>query len=172
MKTRTLIGATALLLLLGAARAALAMAGEYGKGDPKHPVGNSSWPAGTEVLANRTDRIGGYWVNSMDTFFYAGDAKAFNRFLQQYSKVTGSHYLALTNYAHDAFTLQPASGGRQDWQLQAGYGSASVSLSLNGRIALRDLRIPRNIRVELEGAHTREIDAFLAGHPAPASKGR
>jgi hypothetical protein len=171
MKTRVLWSAAALLLLLGSARVALAMAGEYGKGDPKHPIGNSTWPAGTELLANRADRIGGFWVNANDTFFFAGDAKAFNNFLQQYAKVEGSHYLMLrSGDNHDAFALQPLHGDHQDWELQAGSGMASVSLAFNGRIALRDLRIPRNVQIGFEGTPNKEVAAFLARHKVPEPK--
>lgn len=166
MRTQYVLCTAALLLMMGCAQAALAMGGEYGKGDPKHPIGNSTWPTGLDVMANRADRIGGYWINSLDTFLYAGDAKAFNNFLQQYARVEGSHTLYIyTDHTYDHFTLQPRSG-QKDWELNAGYGMATVNLSLNGRINLRDLRIPRNIRIEFVGKKTIETAAFLARRQA------
>lgn len=166
MKACYVLSTLALMLIIGTMQPVFAWGGDYGKGDPNHPIGNSTWPSGVGVLANRADRIGGRWINSLDTFFFAGDTKAFNDFLQQYARVKGSHTLCLhIDPALDAFTLQPANGGHQDWELDAGAGMATVSLSLNGRIRLRDLRVPRNITLYFEGKRTKEVDLFLAHHP-------
>ncbi len=38
-------------------------------------------------LANRPGRVGGYWVNSNDWFYFAGDTKALNDFLRRYAEL-------------------------------------------------------------------------------------
>ena len=75
------------LVLACAGRMAWAMAGEHGKGDPKHPIAVSTWPVGVSLVANRTDRVRGHWVNSSDWFEYEGNAADFNDFLKDYAKV-------------------------------------------------------------------------------------
>ncbi len=92
MKKR-LVGFVALVLMLTGAQAAFAMGGTHGKGDPKKPISVSTWPKGVTELANCEDRIGGHWINASDWFHYAGDAKAFNEFLQQYAKIKGNYIL-------------------------------------------------------------------------------
>ena len=170
MKTRNMLGTVAALLLVtGCTQVAIAMAGEFGKNDSAHPLVNSSWPANVAVMVNRPDRISGHWINALDTFFYAGDAKAFNDFLQQYAKVPGTHILLLAGKSKNDpvtdFVLQPDGGLAADWQLQAGVGMANVMLPLNGRIALHDLRVPNNIDIDYVGERTKEVKAFLGRHP-------
>ena len=42
-----------------------------GSDHPKGPVaGNELWPEGLKDLANRPDRVHGFWVNETDVFFY------------------------------------------------------------------------------------------------------
>lgn len=49
--------------------------------------GGDKWPKGLTDLANRRDRVHGYFVNREDIFFYSGNTKAFNDFLVGYSKL-------------------------------------------------------------------------------------
>jgi len=53
-----------------------------GGGHPKgHPVGSPDWPEGLEKVVNSDRRVGGYFVNANDTFFYDGDTIDVNAFL-------------------------------------------------------------------------------------------
>jgi hypothetical protein len=62
-----------------------------GSDHPKGPVsGNELWPAGLAEVASREDRVHGFWVNETDVFFYNGDSKAFNEFMEGYSKLKGA----------------------------------------------------------------------------------
>ena len=62
-----------------------------GSDHPKGPVtGNELWPEGLKQLANRPDRVHGFWVNETDVFFYNGDSKAFNQFADGYGKLKGT----------------------------------------------------------------------------------
>jgi hypothetical protein len=163
MNARYAITTAALLWVVGAAQTTWAIGGQFGKGNPRSPIRNSTWPVGTEILANRADRSGGFWINSLDTFFYSGDVRAFNAFLQQYAKVQGAQVLVLQGKDDPMalFGLQPRTGSA-DWQLDAGLGQATVVLSLKGRIALADLHVPGTLKVQFEGTPTREEAAFLA----------
>lgn len=156
----------ALVLMLTGAQAASAMGGTHGKGAPKKPVSVSTWPKGVAGLANREDRTGGYWINASDWFYYAGDAKAFNEFLQQYAKVQGTpRILVLGGVKGLAGAFGSAAATGHDWELSvAGWGqaSATVTLPLEGRIRLKDIHVPANIQVVFVGEPNREVETFLA----------
>ena len=61
-----------------------------------HPPGKfvagtkKDWPQGLSELINTGDRVGGYWVNQGDFFFYRGDAAALKPFLEAYGKLPNS----------------------------------------------------------------------------------
>jgi hypothetical protein len=76
-----------IVIFFAMASVALALAGLYGAG----PIGrNSSWIPAIYELANRPDRFGGYFVNAQDVFCYKGEARDFNDFLSQYSRLAGT----------------------------------------------------------------------------------
>lgn len=158
-------------------RAAVAMAGKHGKGDPKHPISASFWPKGVEVVANRTDRFGGYWINASDVFYYAGDAKDFNEFLQQYAKVQVAS-LTLTIDGSSSSLLAGGfgqEGGQADWQLSVtGWSKSRVGLvlPLGRQIALKDLKVPVNVDINYVGEKTPEVTTFLAAHKALQDKAK
>ena len=52
--------------------------------------GSSAWPKNTLALVNSGERVGGFWVNQCDSFFYRGDAAALNEFIKQYSLIDGT----------------------------------------------------------------------------------
>jgi len=169
---KQLVGFVALaLMMLISAPAALAMGGTHGKGDPKKPISVSNWPQGVATLANRADRIGGYWINSSDWFHYAGDVKAFNEFLQQYAKIQGTPLtLVLVDVKEIMVTSESVASTGYDWELSIvgrSQASATVTLPLNGRIRLKDINVPANIQVTFIGSigkQSREVDAFLTKH--------
>jgi hypothetical protein len=149
------------LALWSNALAAHALGGTYGKGDPKHPVSNSTWPDGVTPLANLDTRVEGRWINGSDWFDYRGNSKALNAFLKGYAKVEGATLILTTNGGALAnFGL--ASG--YDWEMFAGYGSVSVQLPLNGHFRLSDLHVPVEISIACDGNPTGEVVRFLARH--------
>ena len=81
-----------LLAVLTCCEHALAMGGGYGT----KPVNLSD--SHVSELANRPGRVGGYWVNSNDWFYFAGDTAAFNSFLQQYAKLNDAIITAIKDY--------------------------------------------------------------------------
>lgn len=173
MKKRLVVGFVALVLMLTGAQAAFAMGGTHGKGDPKKPISVSTWPKGVAALANREDRIGGHWINASDWFHYAGDAKAFNEFLQQYAKTQGTPLTLVLGSVNELVgALGSAASTSYDWELSVvgwGQASATVTLPLGGRIRLRDINVPANVEVTFigfTGKQSREIDEFLAKHKA------
>ena len=108
------VGVTGIFLLT--LKNARAMAGEYGRGDPKHPISNSGWPIGLDVVANRVDRIGGYWVNASDTFYFSGNAADFNNFLKDYSRVQSqSLTLIIDNSSSPIGMFQPLGSCQYKW---------------------------------------------------------
>jgi hypothetical protein len=87
MKTKNisliLIGVTLSIFL--ALPAALALGADH----PNQVVSSSVWPKGMSALVNSPERVHGYFVNSGDVFFFAGDQKQFSKFLQDYAKIEG-----------------------------------------------------------------------------------
>ncbi len=73
---RYIVGLLFAVLVGNATSQAFALASDYSKEQLK-----SSGNVGGQVP------IHGYWVNSADVFFYAGEAKAFNQFVEAYSKL-------------------------------------------------------------------------------------
>lgn len=171
-KTKQWLSMVALAATLAAAQRVTAMAGTHGKGDPKHPISCSRWPKGVAELANRTDRIGGHWINANDWFHYSGDAKAFNDFLAGYARLEGKPLLFIGDPQSLIGALLPNTSSGYDWEMNVSGWTESVcvTLVLGNRIRLKDLKVPANIRVEFSGEKTREVEAFLAKHQAQQEK--
>lgn len=160
------------LTLLSLAPAAFALGGEHGKGDPKRPISSSAWPAGVTELVNRTDRIGGFWINQSDVFYYAGDAAAFNTFLARYAAVKAAPLrLVLQGWGgapwHKELTV------RYDWRLSLiGWRTFDVQVAfpLDGRIPLKAITVPANVEIVYSGEKSADVERFLAEHRARQSK--
>jgi len=141
------------------------------------------WPAGVGDLANAKGRASGYMVNANDWVFFAGDAKAFNAFLEQYAKVKD---IPLVLVLHPGRGLTGGLGEDPktpyDWQLEIirrGWGAempeayknspskylVTVHLYLGGNIRLAELEVPLEIEVQSGG----EIEQFIAHHQAKQS---
>ena len=84
-----------------------------GSDHPKdRPVGESSlWPKGLSSLANATNRVGGFFVNAEDVFFFAGGAEEFGRFLQGYSEINGIVAHKLVVHAEKGVAKSPWDKG-------------------------------------------------------------
>ena len=139
-----------------------------GSDHPKGPVaGHDHWPQGLKELANREDRVHGFWVNEVDVFFYAGDTQAFNQFLEAYAKLPNT---SLTIVIHPGAKNARSPWDKQDrdlpaqWSLHTGGDSKDgrfvtrVDLWPGSRIRLEDVRVPANV----EAASGGEIERFVA----------
>jgi hypothetical protein len=169
---RLLTFALALSCWALAGAAALASGADHPNGavaDHKH------WPAGLRELANRPERVHGYYVNFEDVFSYDGDSKAFNEFIAAYGKLKGT---ALRVVLHPgakkarspwdkedrdlpiAWTLHGSSMPTPDFgPVQPGRPySSRVDVWLGSRLKLDQLRIPAHIEVVSGGA----IEKFIA----------
>lgn len=162
-------------VLLTSASAVWAMGGVYGKGDPSRPISVSGWPAGITILANRTDRVSGSWVNASDSFNYQGNVRTFNAFLADYAKVPGITPMLTLQNGDGTTVLLPSKDPitvQYDWQMNTGgWGrfTSDVRLPLNGKIALKEVKVPANVSVGFLGPDTPspEVKRFLAKHAKP-----
>ena len=140
------------------------------------PVGCSAWPKGLSELANRKDRVHGYFVNFTDVFFYSGDTEALNDFLAAYGKLQGT---TLEVVIHPG-PMKARSPWDQkdrdlsvDWQLTtSSLGPSSrgngieaksttrVDVWVGGKVKLDQLKVPENVKVRSGG----EIEKFVERH--------
>jgi len=139
-------------------------------------------------LANRPGRVGGYWVNSNDWFYFAGDTEALNDFLRRYAKLTETPLILVLHPGKapaescvgDLFE-QP-----YDWKLDSMYAGctrekawfekpgggqwrrvAIVQTWLGGNVRLDRLEVPTDIEVRPGG----EIEAFIEEHDRKRAEG-
>lgn len=148
-------------------------------GDHKGPVGGSDkWPAGLKDLANRSDRVHGYFVNWEDVFYFAGKTPALNDFLSKYATLPNTKLeVVLHPGAKQArspwdtvdrdinvdwmlystpFTAVQLTGGK----VTPGPFVTKLEIWLGGKISLADLKVPKNIEVRSSG----EIERFVSEH--------
>jgi hypothetical protein len=138
--------------------------------------------------------VHGYWVNWTDTFFYQGDANAFNRFMEVYRQF---RHVQLSVVLHSGTTNARSPWDKEprnlpaDWSLylwktgapllgagpegdKAPPGNSAptqVDVWVGKRLKLSDLKIPDNIEVtagEKDLASDAEIARFLARRKKPA----
>ena len=148
--------------------------------------GQADWPKGLADLVNDPSRVGGYFVNSDDRFFFSGDVACFNRMLRQYAALEPSPVLRL----HAGKGSETPFGGREgsiafDWSLSiddlilrraagretgvtGGKGAAyrvSMDLWVGGGVDLFCVELPANVPVEAaEPGASKEQEA-----PKPAT---
>lgn len=146
-----------------------------GADHPKPTEGASWWPAGLKELANRPDRVHGFFVNMEDVFFYTGDASAFNDFLAAYAHLDGT-ILQLVIHPGPKKARSPWDKVDRDipvdWSLYAAAFSreqiesrkvvggkviSRIDLYLGRNVGLDSLNVPPAIEVSSGG----EIEAFL-----------
>jgi len=145
------------------------------------PVMQPSWPAGMSQLANKTNRIGGLFVNAEDVFFFSGTMSDFNAFLADYSSVKAieKHRLILHEGKGEAFSLGGVNKRPCDWKLdgcpaawrdmhQGNFKTPrdtnyvlEVQFWTGGKIPLNQLVIPKN--VELAGDCFKKFESITSG---------
>ena len=168
-----------LLLTFVSCGFAFGLGGEHPVGQPVG--GSSEWPLGLKELANSEGRMLGFFVNANDYFYYAGDTKALNTFLERYAKLKDMPLKVTLHVGRkEASTPWPARDGRKpaayQWTLTSmrrGWGApedpsalskyvVTVDVQLDGVIELDELKVPENVSVESGG----EIEKFIARHQA------
>ena len=134
--------------------------------DHTGPVGgNDKWPKGLTALANREDRVHGYFVNWEDVFFYSGDTKTLNDFLAGYAKLDNT-VLQLVIHPGPEWARSPWDKADRnipvDWSLytspfaredlEAGRPSdkfiTRVDLFPGRNVSLEELEVPANVEVQ------------------------
>lgn len=163
---RRFVGIGVLAATLAFGGVAYALGSVHGKGDPQAPISASHWPQGVAALVNRTDRVGGFWVNWSDEFFYQGDARAFNAFLRDYASLGLTPRKLVIQELAPTIPFPDTPTPPMDWALSVtGVGPAvSVTLPLDGRIKLRDVKLPPEFQVapeSLRGAQKAEVERFI-----------
>lgn len=137
-----------------------------------------SWPEHLEDLVNCKDRIHGYWVNSVDVFFFAGDTQALNDFLAHYSKLKDIKLVVVLHPGPKEARSpwdKDLHAAKADWGLYIAPRGwllldadskvkktdpttiSRVDVWLGGRVRLADLQVPQNVAVESGG----EIEDFV-----------
>src|ERR1017187_4555646 len=124
-------------------------------------------PAGYAKLVDRTELLGGYFVNYTDAFFYSGDKQSLERFLEDYASITNvvAHTIILRfKTIPGGPPLAPTKFSNADWALHFHrYGVIEnqrpipkdsfvlwVELHIGGKIAHHDmelLKIPAGMQV-------------------------
>jgi hypothetical protein len=163
------------LILLGFATAS---ARALGADHPKGPITlNDKCPQGLSELVNRPERVHGYFVNWEDVYFYAGDTKALNEFLDGYAKLPNTVFRVVLHPGPKHARSPWDKADRDvpvDWQLytspitreeleagkRAGKFHTRVDVYVGGRIQLEELKVPVAVPVESGG----EIERFVTEH--------
>lgn len=140
---------------------------------------NKQWPAGLLELVNSADRVGGFWVNQNDYFFYKGDAKAINKFVADYGKIPNTPVSVVVHAGAKALTgkLGEKHETPYNWELHVsrrGWGTprdprnseespgyvATVHIWLSDAITLKELELPKHVDVR----SANEIEKFIEAH--------
>ena len=183
VRTRFLVPAS-LLVLAAAATIALGLGADH---PADRPVGGSSgWPPALLDLVNSKGRVGGYFVNQFDSFFFQGDAKALAAWLERYAALPDTP-LRLVLHPGRGDDRRPWSKPDEkrlpvDWRfdvnnrqwtreaieekkpVKPGY-DVTVHVFLGGQVGLEDLDVPLAVSVESGG----EVEEFIAHHQAKQS---
>lgn len=184
---------TGAVLLAAAALLAL-QAPAWGIAVIRYPAGRNvgpqpGWSSALIDLANTPGRVDGFGLmNGRYSFYFAGDAEAFARFFERYTKIEGTP-LRLVLHAGRTDQTDPRSPKTTrkvafDWQLRVvshwkprsglvprNYKPripppvASLEVYLGGQIGLDDLDVPLSVDVQSGG----EIGRFVAEHQAKQS---
>ena len=184
MRTRRLPFLVAGLALAVCVATALGLGADH---PADQPVGGSSgWPPALLDLVNSKGRVGGYFVNQFDSFFFQGDAKAFAAWLERYTALPDTP-LRLVLHPGRGDDRRPWSKPDDkrlpvDWQVDINNRQwtreameekqpvkpghdVTVHVFLGGQVGLGDLDVPLGVEVQSGG----EIEEFVAHHQAKQS---
>lgn len=163
----------------------VALAAGGGHGTKPATLSDSYLPESSSVqltdLVNRPERVGGYWINSNNWFYFAGDTKKLNDFLCQYAKLTETPLVLVihagkapaeecigemfkTPYDWKLDSMYPAFTRDTTWFRKPNGGKwrrvVILQVWLGGNIRLDELKVPPNIEVRSGG----EIERFIENH--------
>lgn len=126
------------------------------------------WPEGLAKLLNREGRVYGYWCNGTDRFCYAGDAEAFNEFVEGYARLKDTPLIVILHAGRE-------EGGDEnhripyDWLVHVEFETwptgervceVILELWVGGQVELDKVNVPLNVKVK----SGREIERFIAEH--------
>jgi len=163
----TIVFLAILFVLLSYSTPIFALGRDYPLG-PVH--GPDRWPAGLDKLVSREERVNGYFVNANDSFFFAGDTKALNEFLEQYATLKNT---PIRLVLHPGAGMTGSLGGERnipfEWKVSAegrhedpsGVPTlVTMELWLGGLVKLDKIKVPQNVEVKSGGG----IEKFIAEH--------
>ncbi len=163
---------------------AFGLAADYGKDDLKlHGTFAGQVP------------VHGYWVNWTDLFFYAGDARAFNQFVEAYSRLEHRRRKVVlhrgTKRAASPWdkgprdipadwsfyvwnTGRPLTGGSWPGEPPGPPAPTQIDVWVGARLKLSDLRIPAGMEVAAgpDAAGDGDIARFVAERAASSKPGQ
>ena len=141
------------------------------------------WSAALVDLINDPARVDGYWFEGNNHYYYAGDAKALNRFLEQYAGLPDTPLRLVLHPGRGQVPVNVPKWPKTqfDWQLTLinpptrsgivprGYKppppAVAVEVYVGGTVGLADLDVPLAVNIESGG----EIEEFIAHHQAKQS---
>jgi hypothetical protein len=154
----------ALAVCLAFQGAALALYREWGAWKPGEHLSASFWPKGSDVLANRKERVGGHMLNSFDHFLYRGDTAALNAFLKDVENVQGSRSVMLLSGDQRIGLISPRVEGA-DWSLSISPNShVGVFIPSDGRVNVGDMKFPADVELETVGDVGADVQRRVAEH--------
>jgi len=138
----------------------------YGSDHPDK-VDAGHWPKGMFSLVNVPERIHGYFVNTADVFFFAGDQEKFGEFLKAYIAIEGivQHKVVVHQGIGEAKSpWDKGKGVRCDWMIrgvplsweQCDPNAKGYLLELHiweeGKIKVQEDHLPEGVTIEQAGA--------------------
>lgn len=160
MKNSLKFAASVILALSLTVTSASALGGDYQNGQK---VLHDAWPHGMSDLVNSPQRVGGYFVNAEDIFFFAGNQDQFDKFLDDYVKLQGLTGYSVFIHEGEGIAKAPwdkSDGVKCDWMLRGcmsdcGAGQDSPNgyvLELHiwdgGQIRVEDSKLMKSIELE------------------------
>lgn len=139
------------ILFFVIAAPAFALGMDYPAGQP---VKLHQAPAAVNDLINNANRIHGFFVNTEDFFFYAGDTAALESFLNRYAALEGILGHRLIVHPGKGVARSPWDGGEGmpcDWRLDVSRPTKwllIVHVWTEGNVEMNRLTVPEGIRRE------------------------
>ena len=117
------------------------------------------------LVSHGSTCVHGYWINSSDVFFHAGDTVAFNRFIGELAK---NHATGLRVVLHPGVTQARSPWATSDrnvgaeWSVTTGpmaWGMRTkgeveriqIDLWVGGRVRMEGVKLPSNVEIVRDG---------------------
>jgi hypothetical protein len=132
------------------------------------------WPEGLADLLLSQQEVYGY-SHFHDYYYYAGDARGFNQFVERYSKLKDTPLTLILHCGRGMTGGFDAPGKTTipaDWRVVIIYKATTprelvVTLELwgGGQVRLDDAKVPSNVEVKA-GPEITQVEKFIAEHRA------